>query len=55
MLHQNESKWVTVLIERKGLEWAQSLIERDRAADIKADVHFYLHNYDRLKEIHDAL
>lgn len=55
MLHQNESKWVTRLIELKGLEWSQTLIERDRAANIKADVHFYMENFDRLKEIHDGL
>ena len=53
MLHQNESKWVLELIERKGIEWAQSLKEKDVL--VKTDVHFYIENYNRLKEIHDEL
>lgn len=53
MLHQNESKWVLELIERKGIEWAQSLKEKD--VMVKTDVHFYIENYGRLKEIYDEL
>lgn len=53
MLHQNESKWVLELIERKGIEWAQSLKEKD--VMVKTDVHFYIANYERLKAIHDEL
>ena len=53
MLHQNESKWVLELIERKWIEWAQSLKEKDVL--VKTDVHFYIENYERLKGIHDEL
>lgn len=53
MLHQNESKWVLELIERKGIEWAQSLKEKDVL--VKTDVHFYIENYERLKVIYDEL
>jgi len=53
MLHQNESKWVLELIEMKGIEWAQSLKEKD--VMVKTDVHFYIENYERLKAIHDEL
>lgn len=53
MLHQNESKWVLELIEKKGIEWAQSLKEKD--VMVKTDVHFYIANYERLKAIYDEL
>jgi hypothetical protein len=48
MLHNNESKWVAILIEKKGLEWALNLNRIDREANIKVDVHYYLENLDRL-------
>lgn len=48
MLHNNESKWVAILIEKKGLEWALNLNRIDREANIKVDVHFYLENLERL-------
>lgn len=50
-LHANESKWVTVLIEKKGLEWSQNLLEIDRTADIKTDVHWYIEHFERLSAI----
>jgi 5-methylcytosine-specific restriction endonuclease McrA len=53
MLHQNESKWVTILIEKKGMEWALNLLKKN--VIIKTDIHFYIKNYERLKEIHDEL
>lgn len=48
MLHNNESKWVAILIEKRGLEWALNLNRIDREANIKVDVHFYLENLERL-------
>ena len=53
MLHQNESKWVHELIERKGIEWARELRERD--VMVKTDVHFYIENHERLLGIYNML
>jgi len=51
MLHQNESKWVTILIQKKGMEWAESLLKKN--VIVKTDVHFYISNYERLKNIYE--
>ena len=53
MLHQNESKWVLELIERKGIEWAQSLKAKD--VMVKTDVHFYIEHHKRLEGIYKTL
>ena len=49
-LHQNESYWASVIVNKKGLEW---FIDLDKTKDeyVKADVHYYIANYDRLKAI----
>gem|GEM_PF-1225468 len=54
LLHSHESYYSSILVQRKGLEWFESL-ENKKEAIIKADVHFYIANYARLKEIHDKL
>lgn len=54
MLHQNESKWVTILIQKKGMEWADEMVRKGREL-VKTDVHFYIENYERLKKILDEL
>jgi len=53
MLHQNESKWVLELIERKGIEWAQSLKAKD--VMVKTDVHFYIEHHKRLEGIYKQI
>jgi len=53
MLHANESVWVHELIERKGIEWARSLKEKN--VMVKTDVHFYLENLERLTAIYEKL
>lgn len=35
------------------MEWALNLLKKN--VIIKTDIHFYIKNYERLKEIHDEL
>ena len=54
LLHSHESYYSSILVQRKGVEWFESL-EAQKNKLIKADVHFYIENYERLKEIHDEV
>jgi len=47
VLHNNESYWASVIVQRKGVEWFDDLARLDREI-VKADVHYYLENHERL-------
>ena len=49
-LHQNESYWAGKIIEIKGLAWFQEL-DRKKNEIVKADVHYYLAQYEKLKAL----
>lgn len=49
MLHQNESYWASKIVQIRGLEWFEEL-ERLKNEEVKVDVHFYIENYERLRE-----
>lgn len=49
-LHMNESYWAGKIIEQKGIEWFK-WIEKTGQEIVKADVHYYVKNYDRLATI----
>lgn len=53
-LHSDEILWTGKLIEIKGLEWWQDLMAK-KEVYTKCDVHHYISEYARLKEIHDSL
>lgn len=53
-LHQNESYWGSRVTEIKGLDWFQGLDRKGREI-VKADVHFYLENLNRLEELYKQL
>lgn len=54
MLHNNESFWASKVVYYRGLEWFEE-IERMKNETVKTDVHWYIENYNRLKEIYDKL
>ena len=54
VLHNNESFWASKIVGIKGLEWFQELEKKGREL-VKADVHYYIENYERLKALHDSL
>jgi 5-methylcytosine-specific restriction endonuclease McrA len=49
VLHHNESYHASKIIEIKGIEWFKEL---DKMKDeyVKADVHWYIEQYERLKD-----
>lgn len=49
-LHQNESYWASKIVEIKGLEWFKKL-DKMGWEYVKADVHFYIEQYERLKKL----
>lgn len=53
-LHCDEITWTGRLIAIKGMEWWEDL-ERERRKPMKCDVHYYIAEYTRLKEILDML
>jgi hypothetical protein len=53
-LHINESYWASKIVQIKGLKWFEDL-EREKNKTIKCDIHWYIENYNRLKEILDSL
>jgi hypothetical protein len=46
--------WTGKLIQVKGLEWWEDLLEK-KDAYTKCDVHHYIVEYDRLKNVLDNL
>lgn len=53
-LHSDEILWTGRLIEKKGLEWWQDLMEK-KEVFTKCDVHHYIAEYARLKELYESL
>lgn len=53
-LHHNESFWASKIVEMKGIEWFKRISKLGEEI-VKADVHFYLGHYKRLKAIKDEL
>ena len=50
MLHSHETYWSSVIVEQKGMEWWLTL-KAKKPIMVKADVHFYIENYERLSKI----
>lgn len=53
-LHCDETFWSSKLVEIYGIEWFQDL-EKKKNTIVKADVHFYIKNYERLRNILERL
>lgn len=53
-LHADEILWTGKLIELKGLEWWQDLMAK-KEVYTKCDVHHYIAEYARLKELYESL
>lgn len=53
-LHMNESYWASKVVEARGLDWFRAL-ERVKNEIVKADVHFYIDHYERLKKLLEEL
>lgn len=53
-LHHNESYWASKVVEQRGVEWFRKISKLGEEI-VKADVHFYLSNYNRLKALKDDL
>lgn len=49
-LHMNESYWASKVVESRGLEWFRKL-EKMKNEIVKADIHFYMGHYERLKKL----
>jgi len=54
LLHSHETYWSSVIVERKGMDWWLDL-KKKKDEYVKTDVHFYIENYNRLREIYDTL
>ena len=54
MLHSHETYWSSVIVEQKGMEWWLPL-KAKKPIMVKADVHFYIENYERLSKILEDL
>ena len=46
----NESYWASKVVESRGLEWFRKL-EKMKNEIVKADIHFYMGHYERLKKL----
>ena len=49
-LHQNESYWASIIVERKGIDWWRGLLRMSNET-VKADIHFFKENYKRLSKL----
>lgn len=54
LLHTHESYYSSIIMSKKGLEWFESL-KSQKEKIIKADIHFYIENYKRLRNILDKI
>lgn len=50
LLHSHETYYSSMIVEKKGLAWWRKLEEK-RHTFVKADVHFYIENHDRLSKL----
>lgn len=53
-LHSQETTWASYLVEKKGLLWWKR-VYAESTKSVKADVHFYIENYERLRKILEEL
>lgn len=53
-LHHNESFWASKIVEIRGIEWFKRISKIGQEI-VKADVHFYIGHYERLKRILNEL
>ena len=53
-LHMNESYWASRIVDIRGIEWFREL-DRKKDECVKADVHYYIENAARLKDIMESL
>lgn len=53
-LHNNESYWASKIVEIRGVDWFTRIDKLGREL-VKADVHYYIEQLDRLKEIFSTL
>lgn len=49
-LHHNESYWASVIVRKKGQSWFDRL-DRVGQEIVKADVYYYISNFERLTKI----
>ncbi len=54
MLHNDESSWGAKVASLRGPEWF-AYLEQGKRETVDIDVHFYIANYARLKELQDTL
>ncbi len=50
VLHHNESFWASKIIQKKGIEWFNRLELIKNRTTVKADVHYFIGHYERLKQ-----
>lgn len=53
-LHHNESYWASKVVEQRGIEWFKKISKLGEES-VKADVHYYIANRDRLQRLIDEL
>lgn len=53
-LHAHETIYSSKIVAIKGIDWWNDL-EREKKREMKCDVHYYIAEYARLKELHDSL
>lgn len=51
-LHHNESYWASKIVEKRGIKWFQE-IDKLKNEIVKADVHYYINNYQILSEYYE--
>lgn len=54
LLHSHETYWSSRIVELKGMDWWKELSAK-KDEMVKADVHFYIENYNRLRKLLDEL
>jgi len=53
-LHQNESYWASIVVEKKGIEWFKRLDKLGQEI-VKSDVHFYLRAQEELSTVSTSI
>lgn len=53
-LHSQETTWASLVVEKKGLLWWRRVYAASTKM-VKADVHFYIENYERLRKTLEEL
>lgn len=53
-LHKDESYWGSRVVQERGMDWFKKL-DRTKNEIVKADVHYYIGHYERLKKLLEEL